>query len=229
MIDYLKDPQAIYSRSFECVRAATDLRDVPEALRPVALRLVHACGMPEVVDDLQSRGDVASAVRTALANGAPVLVDCEMLRHGIIRNRLPRDNVILCTLNEPDVRERATALGTTRSAAAVELWPPHLEGAVIAIGNAPTALFRLIEGLAQGWPRPAAIVGFPVGFVGAAESKQALMESCDDIPCVVLRGRRGGSALAAAAINACAASSESNNHANQEAKQEVDADVSAGS
>jgi precorrin-8X/cobalt-precorrin-8 methylmutase len=184
MIDYLKDPQAIYSRSFECVRAATDLRDVPEALRPVALRLVHACGMPEVVDDLQSRGDVASAVRTALANGAPVLVDCEMLRHGIIRNRLPRDNVILCTLNEPDVRERATALGTTRSAAAVELWPPHLEGAVIAIGNAPTALFRLIEGLAQGWPRPAAIVGFPVGFVGAAESKQALMESCDDIPCV---------------------------------------------
>ena len=204
MYDYLKDPQAIYARSFEQVRAATDLRAVPAALQPMALRLVHACGMPELVDDLRSRGDAATAVRAALDGGAPVLVDCEMLRAGIIRARLPRDNELVCTLNAPGVRERAYELATTRSAAAVELWQPQLAGAVVAIGNAPTALFRLLEGLQQGWPRPAAILGFPVGFVGAAESKQALIDSCGAIPCVVLRGQRGGSALAAAAVNACA-------------------------
>jgi len=203
MYDYLKDPQAIYARSFEFVREATDLRAVPAALRPLALRLVHACGMPEIVDDLVSSGDAAAAVRESLAGGAPLLVDCEMLREGIIRARLPAGNEIVCTLNAPGVRERAAQLGTTRSAAAVELWQPRLAGAVVAVGNAPTALFRLLEGLREGWPQPAAILGFPVGFVGAAESKQALIEGCGDIPCVALRGRRGGSALAAAAVNAC--------------------------
>ena len=203
MYDYLRDPQAIYARSFEHVRESTDLRAVPAALHTMALRLVHACGMPEIVDDLVSRGDAPVAVHAALEAGAPLLVDCEMLRHGIIRARLPGDNPIVCTLNAPGVRERASQLGTTRSAAAVELWQPQLRGAVVAIGNAPTALFRLLEGLQEGWPKPAAILGFPVGFVGSAESKQALIESCGDIPCVALRGRRGGSALAAAAVNAC--------------------------
>ena len=203
MYEYLKDPQAIYARSFECVRTATDLRAVPAALQPMALRLVHACGMPEIVDELMSRGDAASAVRIALEGGAAVLVDCAMLREGIIRARLPCANQVVCTLNAPGVRERALELGTTRSAAAVELWQPYLAGAVVAIGNAPTALFRLLEGLRDGWPKPAAIIGFPVGFVGAAESKQALIEFGGAIPCVALRGRRGGSALAAAAVNAC--------------------------
>ena len=203
MDDYLKDPQAIYARSFEYVREATDLRAVPLALQPMALRLVHACGMPDVVDDLLSSGDAATAARIALEGGAPLLVDCEMLRAGIIRARLPRANEIVCTLNAAGVRDRAQQLGTTRSAAAVELWAPQLAGAVVAIGNAPTALFRLLEGLREGWPAPAAILGFPVGFVGAAESKQALIERCGAIPCVALRGRRGGSALAAAAVNAC--------------------------
>lgn len=203
MFDYLKDPQAIYARSFESVREATDLSALPIGLQPMAVRLVHACGMPEIVDDLVYRGDAAAAMRAALDGGAALLVDCEMLSQGIIRARLPSDNKVVCTLNASGVRERAKQLGTTRSAAAVELWPSQLDGAVVAIGNAPTALFRLLEGLAQGWPQPAAIVGFPVGFVGAAESKQALIDHCGTIPCVALRGRRGGSALAAAAVNAC--------------------------
>ena len=201
--DYLKDPQAIYARSFECVRAATDLSALPAALEPLALRLVHACGMPEIVADIAWRDEPVAAANAALIAGAPILVDCEMLRQGIIRARLPRANDVVCTLNDNGVRTRAQHLGTTRSAAAVDAWQPHLAGAVVAIGNAPTALFRLLEGLRAGWPLPAVVFGFPVGFVGAAESKQALMDLPLALPRVALRGRRGGSALAAAAVNAC--------------------------
>jgi precorrin-8X/cobalt-precorrin-8 methylmutase len=203
MYDYLKDPQAIYARSFESVREVTDLQAVPLALQPLVLRLVHACGMPDIVADLQWRGDPVAAACAALEQGAPVLVDCEMLGAGIMRTRLPMNNEIVCTLNAADVRERAAEQSTTRSAAAVELWVPRLQGAVVAIGNAPTALFRLLQGLNEGWPMPAAILGFPVGFVGAAESKQALLDAQLESPCVALCGRRGGSALAAAAVNAC--------------------------
>lgn len=169
----------------------------------MALRLIHACGMPDIVADLAFSDHAVDAGRAALAAGAPVLVDAEMVAHGIVRARLPADNAILCTLNRAPVRSAAKRLGITRSAAAVELWRPHLDGAVVAVGNAPTALFRLLELIAEGAPRPALILGFPVGFVGAAEAKAALAAS-DDIAFVTLRGRRGGSALAAAAVNALA-------------------------
>ncbi len=201
---YLRDPAAITRRSFEIVRAETDVSNLPADLAPIAYRLVHACGMPEIVDDLAWGGDVAGAGRAALAGGAPILVDCEMLASGITRARLPADNQVICTLGESDVPAMAASLGTTRSAAAIDLWRPHLAGAVAAIGNAPTALFRLLELLADGAPRPAAIVACPVGFVGAAEAKEALCEACLNVPFLTVRGRRGGSALAAAALNALA-------------------------
>jgi precorrin-8X/cobalt-precorrin-8 methylmutase len=203
--DYLRDPEAIYRRSFELARAASDLSGVPEELHGLALRLVHACGMPEILDDLAWGGEAAAAGRRALEAGAPVVVDCRMLAEGTTRARLPASNEVLCFLNDPSVPELAMELATTRSAAAVELWRPCLEGAVVAIGNAPTALFRLLELLGEGAPRPAALLAFPVGFVGAAESKEALIEAGLGIPYVTLRGRRGGSALAAAAVNALAA------------------------
>lgn len=199
---YLRDPAAIYRESFARIRSETDLSAVPEALVPLVLRLVHACGMPDIVADLRFAGDPAGAARHALAAGAPVLCDCAMVRAGIVARRLPAGNRILCTLHDPSVPELAQRLGTTRSAAAVELWRPHLGGAVVAIGNAPTALFHLLERLSEGWPKPAAIFAFPVGFVGAAESKRALAEAGLGIPYVTLLGRRGGSALAAAAVNA---------------------------
>ena len=202
--DYLRDPAAITERSFELVRAATDLSEIPESLRGVALRLVHACGMPEIIGALAWHGDPAGEGRAALAAGAPVITDCRMLAEGITRARLPADNEVLCTLGDPAVPELAREQGTTRSAAAVDLWRPHLAGAVVAVGNAPTALFRLLEILEEGAPCPAVILGFPVGFVGAAESKEALIEVGLDIPYVTLRGRQGGSALAAAAVNAIA-------------------------
>lgn len=203
--DYERDPAEIYRRSFAIVREEADLSALPEALHPAAIRIVHACGMPEVVADLAWRGDVAAAVGEALAAGAPVFADVRMVCEGVIRARLPACNDLVCTLNEPPVPGLARRLGTTRSAAAVDLWRDRLEGAVVVIGNAPTALFHLLERIAEGFPRPAAILGFPVGFVGAAESKEALLESPLDIPCLVLRGRRGGSAIAAAALNALAA------------------------
>ena len=202
--DYLRDPAAITRRSFELVRAETDVSRLPADLAPIAYRLVHACGMPEIVDDLAWGGDVAAGGRAALANGAPILVDCEMLAAGITRARLPADNRVLCTLGDAAVPPSAARLGTTRSAAAVDLWRPHLAAAVAAIGNAPTALFRLLELLAGGAPRPAVILAFPVGFVGAAEAKDALCAARLDVPFLTLRGRRGGSALAAAAVNALA-------------------------
>lgn len=202
MIDYLRDPAEIYRLSFATVRAEAALDGLPADLAAVAVRLVHACGMPDIVPDLAWGGEMATRARAALAAGAPVIVDANMVGEGIIRARLPAANEIVCTLGDPSVKTRAVEAGTTRSAAAVELWPPHLDGAVVSIGNAPTALFRLLELLTEGAPRPAAILAFPVGFVGAAESKEALIADQSGLPYLTLRGRRGGSALAAAAVNA---------------------------
>ena len=203
-MNYLRDPAEITRRSFELVRAETDLSALPPALGEVALRLVHACGMPDIVTELAWHDGVVEAGRSALEAGAPVLADCRMVADGVIRDRLPEDNRVVCCLDAPDVPEAARALRTTRSAAAVDLWRGDLEGAVVAIGNAPTALFRLLELLDDGAPAPAAILAFPVGFVGAADSKQALIDADLSIPYLTLRGRRGGSALAAAAVNALA-------------------------
>lgn len=201
---YLRDPLEIYRQSFAAIRRETDLGALDDDLAPLALRIVHACAMPEIVSDLVASPGAASAGRRALMRGAPVLTDVEMVAHGIIQDRLPKENRVICTLSDPQVPALAESLGTTRSAAAVTLWRDDLAGAVVAIGNAPTALFQLLEGLAAGWPAPALILGFPVGFIGAAESKAALVDGRRDIPFVALRGRRGGSAMAAAAVNALA-------------------------
>ena len=199
---YLRDPQAIYERSFALVRAETDLSGLPDTMVDVAIRLVHASGSPDIVADLAWSDGAVAAASAALRAGVPVLVDTEMVAAGILRARLPADNAVICTLDDDRVVENARALRTTRSAAAVDLWLPHLDGAVVAIGNAPTALFRLLELLEPEAPRPACVFGFPVGFVGAAESKEALIVHGAGVPYVTLRGRRGGSALAAAAVNA---------------------------
>ena len=204
MIDYVRDAAEIYRQSVAAIRREVDLGPLPADLRPVALRLIHACGMPEIVDDLVASPDAASRGVEALRAGAPILADVEMVAHGIDRVRLPRGNAVICTLNDAATRPTAERLGTTRSAAAIEAWRARVEGAVVAIGNAPTALFHLLERLEQGWPKPAVILGFPVGFVGATESKQALAAQ-NAVPFIALRGRRGGSALAAAAVNALAA------------------------
>ena len=198
---YLKDAHAIYRRSFELIRQEVDLGVLPQSLHAVAERLIHACGDATILPDLACSDGVAQAARAALAAGAPILVDSAMVAAGIIRARLA-GNPVLCLLNDPATTELARRNGTTRSAAAVDLWQPHLAGAVVAIGNAPTALFRLLELLDAGAPAPAAILGFPVGFVGAAEAKAALASHPRGIPCLTLKGRRGGSAMAAAAVNA---------------------------
>lgn len=199
---YLRDPDAIYARSFALIRSEVALDRFPAPLRPTVVRLVHACGMPDIADDLAWEGDPAAAGAAALARGAPVLADARMVAAGVMARGLPAVARVRVTLDDDRVPALAQALGTTRSAAAVELWRPHLEGAVVAIGNAPTALFHLLERLAA-WPeRPAAILAFPVGFVGAAESKEALRAAGLGVPYLTLRGRRGGSALAAAAVNA---------------------------
>ncbi len=209
--DYLRDPRAIYDRSFAIVRAEADLSRLPENLHGMAIRLIHACGMTDLPADLAWGGNPAAAGRAALRLGAPILVDVMMVRHGIIGRALPAQNNIICTLNENGVAEDARARGDTRSAMAVERWRGHLGGAIVCIGNAPTALFRLLELLADGAPKPAVILAFPVGFVGAAESKQALIDAGIvaemEIPYLTLGGRRGGSAIAAAAVNALAAAS----------------------
>lgn len=201
--DYLRDPAEIYRRSFATIAEETDLTPVPDDLRAVALRIVHACGDPAAIDDLAWSDGAGAAGRTALAAGAAILVDAGMVAQGIVRDRLPAANPVICTLALGTVTGTARRLETTRSAAAVDLWQPWLDGAVVAIGNAPTALFRLLEGLDAGWPKPALILGFPVGYIGAAEAKAALAER-HGIAFVTLRGRRGGSALAAAAVNALA-------------------------
>ncbi len=202
--DYIRDPREITRRSFEMVRAETDLSGLPPEIGEVALRVVHACGMPEIVADLAYGGDPAGAGRRALQAGAAVLADCAMVAEGVTRARLPAGNRVICTLNDPRTPDLAKRLDTTRSAAAVDLWAADLKDSVIAIGNAPTALYRLLELLAEGAARPAAILGFPVGFVGAAESKDALIAAGLGVPFLTLRGRRGGSAMAAAAVNALA-------------------------
>ena len=201
---YVRDPEAIYRASFAAIRAEADLPRFPAVQRSLALRLAHAAGDVAILDDLVSSRGAVQAGRRALAAGMPILVDAEMVAAGIIRDRLPAQNRIICTLHEAEVAKLAAAQRTTRSAAAVELWRPHLQGAVVAIGNAPTALFRLLELLAEGADRPALVLGFPVGFVGAAEAKEALTGFGGGLGYVALRGRRGGSALAAAAVNALA-------------------------
>jgi precorrin-8X/cobalt-precorrin-8 methylmutase len=201
---YLHDPAAIYARSFALIRAETDLSRLPPPLHGLALRLVHAVGDPSIVGDLVWSADAVPSGRAALAAGAPIMVDAEMVAHGITRDRLPAGNTVICTLGDPGVPALAAQLHTTRSAAAAELWRPHLAGAVVAIGNAPTALFHLLEMLEAGAPAPALVLGFPVGFVGAAEAKAALAANALGIAFVALTGRRGGSALAAAAVNALA-------------------------
>lgn len=192
---HLRDPEAIYRESFAIIRREIARFAFPAELEPVVVRLVHACGMPDIAGELAFSDGVAAAARAALRAGAPVLADGRMTAAGI--TRLPARNPVVCTLDEA-----APAPGETRSAAAVDKWRPRLAGAVVAIGNAPTALFRLLEILAAGGPRPAAILAFPVGFVGAAESKRALAGSAHGAPFLTLGGRRGGSALAAAAVNA---------------------------
>ena len=200
--EYARDPETIYRLSSKLVAAATDVSGLPAELAPLAYRLVHACGMPDIVGDLRWHGSPIDAAGAALRGGACVLVDCEMVANGVIRDRLPATNTVLCSLNDPRAREIQVRERTTRSAAAVDLWREHLSGSVVAIGNAPTALFRLLETLHDAPElRPAAILAFPVGFVGAAESKLALVDAGLDIPFVTLLGRRGGSAMAAAAVN----------------------------
>ncbi|MBM3597011.1 MAG: precorrin-8X methylmutase [Alphaproteobacteria bacterium] len=205
MVDYLRDGPEIYRRSFAIVRGEADLSRIPADLESLAVRVAHACGMVEVIAELGFSEGAGTAGRAALTRGAAILCDCHMLAEGIARSRLPAGNEVVCTLTDAAVPELARRLGTTRSAAALELWRPRLAGSVVAIGNAPTALFRLLELLDEGAARPALILGFPVGFVGAAESKQALAADSRGVPFVVLRGRRGGSAMAAAAVNALAA------------------------
>ena len=204
MYVYLRDPTAISQRSLELVRAEADLARFPSLLRRVAERLAHAVGDVSILDDLAWSKNAAAAGHAALAAGATILVDSAMVGAGITRERLPAGNAVLCFLSEPTVSGIADAQSTTRSAAAVELWRPHLRGAVAAIGNAPTALFRLLEILAEGAAHPALILGFPVGFVGATEAKAALAAHGDGVEFITLHGRRGGSAIAAAAVNALA-------------------------
>ena len=200
---YVRDPETIYRLSSERVTAATDVSGLPADLATLAYRLVHACAMPDIVGELRWHGAPVGAASRALRAGACVLADCEMVAGGIIRDRLPARNTVRCSLNDPRAREIRRRERGTRSAAAVALWREHLPGSVVAIGNAPTALFRLLETLTEAPElRPAAILAFPVGFVGAAESKLALVEAGLDIPFVTLLGRRGGSAIAAAAVNA---------------------------
>lgn len=206
MTDYIRDGAEIYRRSFATIRAETDLTGLPPDVARVAVRMIHACGMTDLVDDLDWSPGVVAGARRALDGGAPVLCDAMMVASGVTRRRLPADNDVVCTLGDPGVAELAVRLGTTRSAAALELWRDRLEGAVVAIGNAPTALFRLLELVAEGAGRPAAVLGVPVGFIGAAESKRALADS--DLEYLVVHGRRGGSAMTAAAVNAIASETE---------------------
>ena len=206
--EYLRDPAAIYQRSFALIRAEADLSSIPPELHPLALRLVHAVADPTILPELRWSPGAGAAGRKALAAGAPVLVDAAMVAHGIIRRRFAAANKVICTLDDPAVPDIAAQHRTTRSAAAVELWRRHLGGAVVAIGNAPTALFHLLEMLESGAERPALILGFPVGFVGAAEAKAALADNQLGIPFIALAGRRGGSALAAASVNALSGPSD---------------------
>ncbi|MEV0602163.1 precorrin-8X methylmutase [Streptomyces sp. NPDC050315] len=210
VFDYEKDGAEIYRQSFATIRAEADLAGLPADVSQVAVRMIHACGMTDLVRDLAYSPDVVARARKALHDGAPILCDAQMVASGVTRKRLPADNDVVCTLSEPGVPELAEKLGTTRSAAALELWRDRglLAGSVVAVGNAPTALFRLLEMIAEGAPRPAAVLGIPVGFIGAAESKDALAANTLGLDYLVVRGRRGGSAMAASAVNAIASTAE---------------------
>lgn len=210
MTDYIRDGQEIYRHSFSIIRAEADLSAIPADLEKLAVRVIHSCGMPDVVEALRFSPGAGSAGRQALAQGAAILCDARMVAEGITRARLPAANEVLCTLHDPRVAELAKQLGNTRSAVALELWRERLQGSVVVIGNAPTALFYLLDMLAAGAAKPALILGFPVGFVGAAESKALLASSYAQhaVPYVIVEGRRGGSAMAAAAVNALASEVE---------------------
>jgi precorrin-8X/cobalt-precorrin-8 methylmutase len=205
--DYIKDGDEIYRRSFAIIRAEADLRRFSPEEERVAVRAIHACGMPEIAAELVFSPGAAKAGIAALQAGRPILCDSQMVAHGVTRARLPANNEVICALSDPETVRLAKALRTTRSAAAVELWRDRLPGAVVAIGNAPTTLFRLLELMSEGAPMPACVIGMPVGFVGAAESKDALMAFAD-VPSIIVRGRRGGSAMATAAVNALASARE---------------------
>jgi precorrin-8X/cobalt-precorrin-8 methylmutase len=202
--DYIKDGTAIYERSFAIIRDEADLSCFTAEEADVAVRMIHACGQVEAVRHFVFSPGFVAAARAALASGAPIFCDAEMVAHGVTRARLPAANQVVCSLRDPRTAEIATRIGNTRSAAAIELWGDQLSGALVAIGNAPTALYYLMEKIATGGPRPAAIIGMPVGFVGAAESKDALADSALGIPYAIVRGRLGGSAMTAACINALA-------------------------
>lgn len=204
-LPYERVPSEIYARSFATVRSEARLDRFPEDLVPMVIRLIHSCGMIEIADRLAFSDGAFGAGAAALQAGKPILCDCEMVGSGIIRRYLPAENEVIVTLNDSKIPMLVAEIGNTRSAVAVKLWRDHIEGAVVAIGNAPTALFHLLELLDQGWPKPAVILGFPVGFVGAAESKAELAVRSRGCEFVTLRGRKGGSALASAAVNALAA------------------------
>ena len=205
--DYVRDGGGIYARSFAIIRAEADLSGFAPDEARVAVRIIHACGMVEVARQIRFGRGFAQSARAALLAGRPILCDSEMVAHGITRARLPAGNEIVCTLRDPGTPARASEIGNTRSAAALDLWGERLAGAVVAIGNAPTALFHLLELIDAGAPPPAAVIGMPVGFVGAAESKQALAEH-GSLPFAIVAGRQGGSAMAAAAVNALASDTE---------------------
>jgi precorrin-8X/cobalt-precorrin-8 methylmutase len=207
-MEYIKNGEEIYRKSFAIIRAETNCQNLPDDLAHVAVRLIHSCGMTDITEDLEASPDAVKIGRNALAGGAAILCDSQMVANGITKARLPKNNPIICTLNHPEVTELARQINNTRSAAALELWRPRLAGAVVAIGNAPTALFRLLELLDQNVDKPALILGFPVGFVGAAESKIELATNSRGVPFITLHGRRGGSAIAAAAVNALAKENE---------------------
>jgi precorrin-8X/cobalt-precorrin-8 methylmutase len=206
--DYVRDGAEIYRRSFATIRAEASLDGFPEDVARVAVRMIHSCGMTDLGKDIAYSPGVVEAASAALRAGAPILCDAYMVASGVTRRRLPADNEVVCTLRDPRVPALAQSLGTTRSAAALELWRDKLAGAVVAIGNAPTALFHLLEMLDEGAPPPAAIIGIPVGFIGAAESKAALAVHPAGHEFLVVHGRRGGSAMTAAALNAIASEEE---------------------
>ena len=205
--DYIRDGAAIYDKSFAIIRAESDLARFTPEEEKVAVRIIHSCGIVEAAADILFAPGAAKAGRAALLNGAPILCDAKMVANGITKSRLPANNPIICTLDDPSVPALAKQLDTTRTAAAMELWRPHLKGAIVAIGNAPTALFRLLEMIDDGAPLPACIVGMPVGFVGAAESKDALMAH-NKAPWIIVKGRKGGSAMTVGAVNALASDKE---------------------
>ena len=200
---YLRDPELIYQQSFSAIRKEADLSHFPQDIANIVVRMIHSCGMTDIAQDIVYTINAASAGKAALIQGAPVLCDSRMVFEGVIRAQLPAENEVLCWNNCPESADLAKKLGTTRSAAAVDLWRPKLAGAVVAVGNAPTTLFRLLEVLEEGLEPPAVIFGLPVGFVGAAESKELLVKQCkESVQFLTLNGRRGGSAMAAAAVNA---------------------------